>query len=213
MTNSISLHLSETLDSQRTALLPQLLLLKSSGYILWGGTALALIFGHRQSIDFDFFISQDIDTSALFADCLQIFADQSVQKIFESHNTLYISVDGVKISFFAYHHPPIQALLESEYFQLYHIRDIAAMKLRAIQNRATNKDYVDLYYLIRELGLQQILQDFVQKFWPVVSESYLLKSLIYFEDLDNEPLVLTDQSLSFEDVQKFLIEEVTSHRG
>lgn len=179
------------------------------GFILGGGTALALIFGHRESIDFDFFIPNDIDTGVLFQKCQEIFSWKHIQKIHEEKNTLYIIVDEVKISFFTYIHVSIAPVIESEYFHIYSIEDIWAMKLWAIQNRATNKDYVDLYYIIQKLWLKDLLQTFFEKFWPVVTESYLLKSLIYFEDIIEEPLILHDTDTSFEKVKRYLEKVVT----
>ena len=184
--------------------------IKDMGFILGGGTALALIFGHRESIDFDFFIPDNIDTEVLFGKCQEIFSWKQIQKIHEEKNTLYIIVDEVKISFFTYTHAPIAPVIESEYFHIYSIEDIWAMKLWAIQNRASNKDYVDLYYIIQKLWLKLLLQKFFEKFWPVVTESYLLKSLIYFDDILEEALILHDTDISFEKVKQYF-EKVVTH--
>lgn len=145
MSNSIHLYFADILDSKRLELLPSLYTFTQQGYLLWWGTALALVYGHRESIDFDFFINQDIDTKKLFQDCITIFNNHQIVKIFEATNTLYITVDGVKISFFSYHYEHIDKIITSEYLNIYSIKDIAAMKLRAIQNRATTKDYVGKY--------------------------------------------------------------------
>lgn len=61
------------LDQKRLALLP---LFKSfkEGFYLAGGTALALQIGHRDSVDFDFFSEEDIDTKELFERLRKIFA-------------------------------------------------------------------------------------------------------------------------------------------
>lgn len=181
------------------------------GYLLWWGTALALVYGHRESIDFDFFINQDIDTKKLFQDCITIFNTHQIVKIFEATNTLYITVDGVKISFFSYHYEHIDKIITSEYLNIYSIKDIAAMKLRAIQNRATTKDYVDLYYMIKDIWLSRVLESFMDKFWPVVTESYLLKSLIYFDDILDEQIVLKDKKLNFEKVKQEIKNEVLAY--
>lgn len=211
MSNSIPLHLDEVLDKQRLSLLDTLKAIKDLGFILWGGTALALIFGHRESIDFDFFISQDIDTQKLFQECQEIFSWKNIQKIHEEKNTLYITVDEVKISFFTYIHAPISPVIESEYFQIYSIEDIWAMKLWDIQNRATNKDYIDLYYIIHKIWLAHLLDIFFQKFWPVVTESYILKSLIYFDDIVEEALILHDKNLDFKTVKAYLETQVAKY--
>jgi hypothetical protein len=132
-------------------LLPALAPLQEMQFYLAGGTALALFFGHRKSIDFDFFTSKEIDTQTLFQQCLTLFTGFEVKKIFEEKNTLYIIVNDVKISFITYDYKNIGALVESQYLSLASIEDIGAMKLSAIQNRATNKDYVDLYIIIKKI--------------------------------------------------------------
>lgn len=65
-------------------------------------------------------------------------------------NTLYVDMRGIKFSFFTYAHKLLSPLVHTEYIDLADKLDIASMKLWAIQNRATNKDYMDLYFLIRE---------------------------------------------------------------
>ncbi len=211
MNNSIPLHLHEVLDKKRLSLLENLKDIKDMGCILGGGTALALMFGHRESIDFDFFIGDDIDTEILFHKCQEIFFWKNIQKIHEEKNTLYIIVNEVKISFFTYIHAAVSPLIESEYFMLYSIEDIGTMKLWAIQNRATNKDYVDLYYIIQKLWLKALISCFFDKFWQVVTESYLLKSLIYFDDILEEPLILHSHEINFEKVKTFLEEQVAKY--
>lgn len=102
-------------------------------------------------MDFDFFTSQQIDTEHLFQQCRKTFPDFEVKKIFEEENTLYITVNGVKISFITYEYPNIRDFVEDQYLSLASIEDIGAMKLSAIQNRSTNKDYVDLYIILQKI--------------------------------------------------------------
>jgi hypothetical protein len=85
------------------------------------------------------------------------------------------------------------------------------MKLWAIQNRATNKDYVDLYYIIRKIWLKKVLQNFFDRFWNIVTESYLLKSLVYFDDVNEEKLVLKDKNTDFEKVKNYLKNEIKKY--
>jgi len=88
-------------------LLPFLVFFKELGFYLAGGTALALIFGHRRSVDFDFFTPEHIDAQHLFQQCVKAFPACEVKKIFEEENTLYITVNGIKISFITYAYPTI----------------------------------------------------------------------------------------------------------
>lgn len=211
MINSIPLYFQEVLDKPRLDILKNLKSFKEMGFVLWWGTGLALMLWHRESIDFDFFIEDEIDNEKLFQKCLDIFTGFDVIKTYEEKNTLYILANGVKISFFSYKHKNIRNILETEFFNIFSLEDIWCMKLWAIQNRATNKDYVDLYYIIQKIWLENLFEYFSQKFWNVVTRSYLLKSLVYFEDIEEEPLILKDDTLTFSKVKIFLNDSVAKN--
>lgn len=208
MTNLINLYLQEVLDKDRIKILENLEKIKNLWFILWWWTWLALIFWHRESIDFDFFINNDIDTEKLFLDCLEIFSNFDVIKTYEEKNTLYILVNWVKISFFTYKYKNIWEIIETKYFNIFSVEDIACMKLWAIQNRATNKDYVDLYYLIQKLWVEKIIIYFFKKFGNITTKIYLQKSLIYFDDIIEEKLVLKDRTLNFDKIKSYLENEI-----
>ena len=211
MNNWINLFLQEVLDKKRLELLPYFSYIKDMWFYLAGGTGLALQLGHRQSIDFDFFIKWNFDENQLFEELLKIFKSQAIKKIFSEKNTLYVEVGGVKISFFGYDYGLVKNLIETSYFNLASIEDIGAMKLWAIQKRATNKDYVDLYYILKKVWLNKLLEYFFMKYWNVVSEYLILKSLIYFDDIENDSLVLLDKWLDFEKVKNWLVEIVKEY--
>jgi len=158
------LFLQETLDKSRMDLLPNLVHIKKLGFYLAGGTALALEIGHRQSVDFDFFRKEDFDSGELFETLQNIFSGKECKKTFESKNTLYLEINGVKFSFFGYKYPLIEEVISNEYLELASPLDIAAMKLFAIQKRAAKKDYTDIYYLLQKYSLEVLLDAFYRKF-------------------------------------------------
>lgn len=122
----------------------------------------------------------------------------------ESKNTLWITIDAIKISFFTLKNELLEPLIHTEYIDIASVPDIAAMKLWAIQNRATNKDYIDLACIIDHIGLRNTLQSFSQKHGDIVSDSQLLKSLLYFEDIENEPLKLKKHQKNWEETKLYL---------
>jgi len=77
------------------------------------------------------------------------------------------------------------------------------MKLWAIQNRATNKDYIDLYYLLHKYPLEEIIQSFYKKFGNIVNQNLILKSLVYFDDIEEQELIMI-KKLNFDEVKSFL---------
>lgn len=208
MNNSIPLFFQEILDKKRLEMIPFLKVLKEKGFYLAGWTALALQYGHRESIDFDFFTLNLIDTEKLFEKIRWIFKDFQIKKVFEEKNTLYVEIDWVKFSFFTYLSPLIERTIETEDIIIARDIDIACMKLWAIQNRATNKDYIDLYFILEKHSLPFLLEMFYKKFWRgIISENYLRKSLVYFDDIVEEPLRL-HSDVTFDEVKKELEKKV-----
>ncbi|MCK9351228.1 MAG: nucleotidyl transferase AbiEii/AbiGii toxin family protein [Candidatus Paceibacterota bacterium] len=203
----------EILDEQRRNILPLLAPLKNDFYLA-GGTALALQLGHRDSVDFDFFSEKPLDTQKLFETLRGMFAGHELVKIQEEMDTLSVVVDErIKLSFFSYSYPMLSDLINEEYFRLADIKDIACMKLSAVTGRASNKDYIDLYYILQTLPLSHLLILAGQKF-DSLDTNLILKSLIYFEDVNYEPILFKEgKEVSFEVVKTFLENEVKKISG
>lgn len=115
-----------------------------SRYYLAGGTALSLQIGHRKSIDLDYFINSDIDTLRLKNDISNIFKNFPIEFVFEEKNTLWCTVDGVKVSFISRFDSLLEEVLIIDDFRLAQIKDLTIMKLSAICGREEYKDYFDL---------------------------------------------------------------------
>ena len=188
----------DILDKHRKKILPLLKHFKDDFYLA-GGTALALQIGHRDSIDFDFFSNNGFDTTQLFSKLKTIFIEFQVLKIQEEKNTLTILIDNkIKISFFSYAYKLLKNTIE----------DIACMKLSAIISRATNKDYFDLYFILQKILLKTLLHMCKKKFIDI-DTNLILKSLVYFDDINTEPIKFeNNMNIEFGIVQHFLIQEV-----
>lgn len=93
----------------------------------------------------------------------------------------------------------------THHLDLADIADIGCMKLSAITGRGTMKDYVDLYFILQRMSLQELLALCAVKL-PQLDRALILKALVYFDDLDGEPILyMKDQEVPFEDVKKFLM--------
>lgn len=198
----------EVLDDKRKQLLPLLSQLKEEFYLA-GGTALALQLGHRKSVDFDFFKNGSFQTSELFSRLQKIFSMHSIKKTQEEDDTLTIFInDEVKISFFSYPYDHLTPLIDMETMRLSSVTDIGCMKLSTIISRSELKDYVDLYYILQGLSLEKLLFSTQQKF-PQIDRNLMLKSLVYFNDIDIAPLdFLPNKEVPLEEIKLFLEQEV-----
>ena len=198
----------DILDKERLDILPLFGGFKKNFYLA-GGTALALQIGHRDSVDFDFFSEDDINTKELFERLREIFKGHTLLKIQEESNTLTVLVDdAIKISFFTYKYKPLREAIIDGNLSLASIEDIGCMKLSAITGRATNKDYVDLYFILKNLSLSDLLENARVKY-PELERNLILKSLVYFEDITEEKILFKNNNdIPFEEVKNKLRSEV-----
>ena len=121
---------------------------------LVGGTALALQYGHRQSVDLDMFGPVQFDSLEM-RQVLNPLGKLTVVK--ETSNIKIYLLDGIKVDFVNYAYPWIDNAIEEEGIRLASDKDIAAMKINAIEGRGSKKDFIDLYFLLKHYTLQEIL--------------------------------------------------------
>ncbi len=204
------MYFDTVLDPDRIKLLPLLKDIPSHFY-LSGGTGLSLQLGHRISVDFDFFTPNYFDTQQLIQQLTNtVFKDQSLMVIQEAENTLDLIINSnIKFSFFRYPYPLIFQAIQSDYFQVADYRDIAASKMIAIAQRATQKDYFDVYYLLKKQTLRQIF-DIAKKKYPHFNPIIYLKALSYFDDCDTASPTVVDKTLTFDKVKEFLVKKSKS---
>lgn len=151
---------------------------------LVGGTALALQIGHRRSIDLDIFGHLDLSPFEVEQE-LRVYGATSVRN--RSKRIQGYMVSGVQVDLVEYDYPWLDAPIMGEGLRLASCRDIAAMKLAAITNRGTKKDFVDLRFLLETFELAEMLDFYARKFadgalFPV------LKNLVFFDDADEDPM-------------------------
>lgn len=170
---------------------------------LVGGTALALLFGHRLSVDLDFF-SYDTPLPEQFQAILRKEGIQ-IENVLLSNRINIFNLNEVKTDFVNYSYKWLKnPILEQEY-TLASIEDIAAMKLSAITNRGTKKDFVDLFFLLEIFELKQMINLYHKKY-PEATDFLLFKSLIYFEDAEKDPMPKMLKPIEWQQVKTRLTE-------
>jgi predicted nucleotidyltransferase component of viral defense system len=169
-------------------------------FYLVGGTALALYFGHRKSIDLDLFTNSDVDWDALNDEILTVGTWQS----FHRRKRIYQGyLESVKVDFVYYPYPPLNPINHIEGFRLISIEDIAAMKLSAVTGRGTKKDFFDIHLLLQSLSLAEMVALFDKKF-PEIGTFHVLRSLTWFEDAEKDLDPELFENVSWYEVKAFI---------
>jgi predicted nucleotidyltransferase component of viral defense system len=174
-----------------------------------GGTALALHLGHRHSIDLDFFGTIEIDGYQI-ADELKFHELDDVVVQNNSRAIKIFYVNKVKVDIVNYRYGWIEPVVEDEGLRLAGLKDIAAMKLAAITNRGTKKDFVDLYFLLQHFSLNQMLNLYSKKYTDG-SLFNVIRSLTYFVDAENNEMPEMFINANWEDIKSEIRKQVFNY--
>ncbi|MFQ5631348.1 MAG: nucleotidyl transferase AbiEii/AbiGii toxin family protein [bacterium] len=162
-------------------------LMTEQKFYLAGGTAIAIHLAHRYSVDLDWFTNEHITDPLRFAqnikdDGTPLVVDQTAR------GTLHGSIHGVRVSFLEYRYPLLDSLLtwEGNNCFLASLDDLACMKLSAVAQRGSKKDFIDIYALgLKHKPLEEMLNLYQRKF-NIKDIAHVLYSLTYFEDAEKE---------------------------
>jgi len=182
--------------------------LSNNLFYLAGGTGLAIILAHRKSYDFDFFSKDQFSTEKLLEIIVKSFEEDEVILSEIKEDTLIVFLNNIQVSFFQYNYPLLKNLIKKDGLYIASLEDILAMKVIAIIQRGTKKDFIDLWTIIKEkkYSLQDIFIFCKTKYGKAFSESIALKALTYFKDAEEETPEEEESNFSWESIKKYLIE-------
>lgn len=186
-------------DSVREVLTTLAPLPALGSFALAGGTSLALRFGHRVSVDLDFFTRTAFDAGNLLS-ALPLDATE----VARSEGSVTLVAGGTKIDFLRHDYPLLEAEEVLEGVRLMSLRDVAAMKLNAIANRGSKKDFFDLQRLLHSYRLEELLQAFEAKY-PKSDRFVVLRSLAWFEEAELEPDPISLDGVGWEEVKRSVV--------
>lgn len=156
-------------------------------YYLAGGTALALLIGHRKSADLDYFILEDIDVEKLRRLLSELFGAARLEIIFEEKNTLWCNIDGVKVSFISRFDPLFKPVTLVDSFRMVSLEDITIMKLSAICGREEYKDYFDLACIANNADVRTWLTNWQSTYSNIDPTSWIV-ALAAVDEVSKIPL-------------------------
>lgn len=181
-----------------------------NSFYLSGGTALALHLGHRESEDLDFFSQTDFDPSRLQIELEQVAKLSSVE---QENGTLNCYAGDVQLQFLHYPYNLLNDPVEWNQIRLSSVEDIACTKLLTIASRGSKKDFIDLYFILKQYSLNDLFK-LLQKKYPKTdyNQIHILKSLVYFDDADNQVMPRMHIEASWETIKKNLMQTVKSFK-
>lgn len=182
--------------------------LARSQWYLAGGTALTLNAGHRQSVDLDFFTPENKLNMAGVEQFL--LKTKLWTTSFREKGTLYGTFKNAKMSFIAYpFFIPSKERICCGNIKMLLPGDIATMKIIAISQRGRKRDFLDLYwYCINKEPLAAVLKR-VKNQYPGQERNmnHILRSLIYFDDAESDPMPRIFFKTSWNEIKKFFRNE------
>jgi len=197
----------EILSREQKELLPLMRQFKREFYLV-GGTAIALHVGHRRSIDFDLFKFSNLNITKTLKKLNAAKISYTVTR--RVNEQINLTMNAVKITFYQYPYV-IEAKVNFENtFRMPDLLTLAAMKAYALGRRAKWKDYVDLYFLLRDYySLDQIVQKADSLFGQMFSGKLFRSQLAYHKDINySEPIeYFSGFEISEQEIKDFLIDK------
>jgi predicted nucleotidyltransferase component of viral defense system len=175
-------------------------------FSLAGGTALALKYGHRMSVDLDLFDNDSI-TGALhneFKNSLQIRSAIAQVGIFAF-------IEDVKIDIIFHPHPLIRPVEKTENIRMYSTEDIMAMKIQAVIGRGKKKDFWDVAELLHSYTIQNFIDYHKEKYSTQNLLITVPQAIAYFADAEESEDPISLKGQTWENVKNDIKKAVSNY--
>jgi hypothetical protein len=196
----------EILNDNQLELLPLVQKFKREFYLV-GGTAIALHIGHRRSIDFDLFKAKRLNINKIINKISDNNYSYTVSRRVEEQ--LNLIINDVMFTFLEYPFPIKSEHKFESFIKLPSLLQLSAMKAYALGRRSKWKDYVDLFFIMKNYySISEVIQEAKSVFKDLFSEKLFRAQLCFFDDMDySEEVDFTiENPPSNEEIQDFLRE-------
>lgn len=180
-------------------------------FFLVGGTALALKYGHRISIDLDLFSHSKFNKEEILTILQNEFGKDFRIEESKANWAVFCYIRKIKVDLIKYDHSLLSKPEIRDGIRMYHDHDLMAMKVNAIMGRGTKKDFYDIYELLHHYPLSSMIDCYHEKF---PSQMFLISvpsALIYFTDANASPDPTSLKGQTWNEVKSFIREKVNEY--
>ncbi len=166
---------------------------------LVGGTNLALRYGHRVSVDLDFFTKEKFIPEQVVSVVSKNF--RHFELVFQKNQTLIFDIEHVRVDYVWY---PFEWLFPFDLhnaIRMANVEDLIPMKIQGLENRKSKKDFWDIACLLDHYSLEQMMEIMKKKF-PFVDIGHLIHSFTYFEDAELQPDPVSLNGVTWKNVKE-----------
>jgi predicted nucleotidyltransferase component of viral defense system len=179
-------------------------------FYLVGGTALALKYGHRLSIDIDLF-GKNFDKELIITACQRTFGSNFYYENSQNNWAIFCFIENIKVDIIHYKHLLLEPLEKIEGITFLSAQDIAAMKINAILGRASKKDFWDIYELLQHYKLEEIIDFHMKKYPNQMLLISIPQALSYFEEAEESADPVSLKGQNWEEIKSFIQEKIREY--
>ncbi len=168
--------------------------LRSFGLV--GGTALALKFSHRISVDLDLFSNERFENVTIENSLTRVFGSDFENRTSTPMFGVFCFIEGIKVDLIRYSHPLIRPSETIADIRMYSNEDIIALKVQAILGRAKKKDFWDVAELLKHYMVKDFIDFHQEKFSTQNLPISVPQAIYYFSDAEEseDPVSLKGQT-------------------
>jgi predicted nucleotidyltransferase component of viral defense system len=203
---------TQTVEPGTLSLLNKLMNLPSlQSFSLVGGTALALRYGHRSSVDLDLFFHEKFDHQIIESELISEFGSNFDYESGHKQFGIFCYIQKIKVDIVYFPHRPIAEIVTEKSIRMYSSADISAMKIQAILGRAKKKDFWDLYELLQHYSLQQLIDWHKQKYPSQMLAISIPNAITYFVEAEESETPVSFKNQTWEQIKRSISRSVSDY--